>query len=362
MAHYLSTHIVTMKESPYKLAEARSLADLMQLLRKICMDHYGDSNIVDRYEKMSAATRRKDYVTFYIQKKSNGVRCIQAPGRRTKEMQYVMKRALESIYEPLGCVYGFVEGRGVADNARRHLDCRFVLNMDLKDFFPTISKGMVVRALCCKPFGLTREVARKIASICCRWDEERQADVLPQGAPTSPILSNMVCYHMDVRLMGMAQHFGATYTRYADDMTFSSNHYLMGRKNPLGKQVQMIIEEEGFAVNFKKVRLQSNDSHQEVTGLTVSRKANVSKEYVKLLRRVLRTWELEGYAVARMHFMQYYQQNHICTPQQQKSIEPPFVNIIAGKLEYMKMVKGADDSTYVKLFSRFHDLVVRDLL
>jgi hypothetical protein len=176
--------------------------------------------------------------------------------------------------------------------------------------------------------------------------------VLPQGAPTSPIITNMICDNLDRRLAGVAKRFGLNYSRYADDITFSSMHNVYQENSVFRKEVWHIVEEQRFIVNDKKTRLQKKGSRHEVTGIIVSDKINVTRDYVRDIRNILYMWERYGYGVAFAKFFPKYkaEKGHV------KKGNPDLINVIDGKLQYLKMIKGQEDSVWQRLYSRFQAL------
>lgn len=221
----------------------------------------------------------KMYYDFSISKKSGGKRIISMPD---KELLIIQKKIQEKILNNIIIhenAYGFVKNKSIKDNAKIHLNKDMILNIDLKDFFPSIHMGRVYY----------------IFSNLCQYDNDTSycltklttyKNCLPQGAPTSPIISNIVSFMLDTRLSKIAEHFNINYTRYADDITFS------GRKENINesllKIVTNIIEECGFKINDKKTRFASYAGRQEVTGLIVNNtEINVSKNYVRKIRQEL---------------------------------------------------------------------------
>jgi RNA-directed DNA polymerase len=207
-------------------------------------------------------------------------------------------------------------------------------------------------------------IANTIAALCCtEMEVERKSstgewekvtrNVLPQGAPTSPIITNMVCQKLDFLLTGVAKRFGLTYSRYADDITFSSMHNVYQPESAFIKELHRIIAEQKFHVKESKTRLQKRGFRQEVTGLIVNENINVPQRYIKQLRMWLYHWERYGYDRAEGFFLQQYyaDKGHV------KSEKPSMASVIAGKLDYLRMVKGAENELYLKLKSRF-DLLI----
>ena len=163
----------------------------------------------------------------------------------------------------------------------------------------------------------------------------------------------MICDKLDHRLAGLAKRFHLNYTRYADDITFSSMHNVYREDGEFRKELRRIIEGQNFHVNEKKTRLQKRGSRQEVTGIILSDKLNVTKKYVRDLRNILYIWEHHGFDIANSRFLPKYKEEkgHV------KKGQPNMANVISGKLMYLKMVKGNDDSVYQRLNMKFQELV-----
>lgn len=306
----------------------------------------------------SSKNAPKRFRTFNIKKKSGGKREINAPCRQLKYILYFLNQALSSIYEPDSAAMGFVLGKSIADNAQMHIGHNYVFNIDLKDFFSSIPQPRVWKRLQLKPFEFSPEVANVVAGLCCNYNEQVGQNVLPQGAPTSPLLTNAICGNLDRKMRGVAKRFGLHYTRYADDMTFSSMHTSVNEQNiykegsDFREEILRIISEEGFTINNKKTRLYKKGCRQEVTGLTVNTVANVSRKYLNELRWILRVWEKYGYSKAYALFYPRYKKEKGYI----KKGEPVMENVIGGKLDYMRMVRGASNPTYKKLKARFDKL------
>jgi retron-type reverse transcriptase len=323
--------------------------------------------------------RKSCYTTFTIKKKSGQDRTIHAPVKGLKEFQKALNIILQCIHEPHDAATGFIVGKSIVDNAKIHVGQTYVYNIDLKDFFPSIDRSRVWGRLLIAPFNLgvseeKRTIANFMATLCCTpMDVERFKDnewislktsVLPQGAPTSPTLTNIICERLDKRLTGVALRFGLNYSRYADDITFSSKHntyevshtkfekiFVSG--STFDCEIRKIISEQNFHIKESKVRLQKRGYRQEVTGLVVNDKVNVTRRYIKQLRQWLYMWERYGYEKAFIFFLEFYTANKGNV----KSEKPNMALVIDGKLLYLKMVKGADNATYLKLKDRFNLLL-----
>lgn len=254
---------------------------------------------------------------------------------------------------------GFTEGRSVATNASVHTGHHYVFNIDLENFFPSIPQPRVWARLQLPPFSFPQDVANVVAGLCCHPNSDNTANVLPQGAPTSPILTNAICDKLDRRMCGVAKRFGLHYSRYADDMTFSSMHNnyngepIYKENSTFRTEIKRIIEDQGFKMNDRKTRLCRDGERQEVTGLTVNAVVNVTRKYVHEIRWMLHCWEKDGYGKAYALFYNYYKR----TKGYIKKGEPVMENVIGGKLNYMRMVKGENDSTYIKLQKRYDSLL-----
>lgn len=297
------------------------------------------------------------YSTFEIKKKSGGVRVIQAPKKGLKSILKTLNFVLPCVYEPHNAAMGFVLDKSIVDNAKIHCGHRYVYNIDLKDFFHSFDRNRVKIGLMSQPFNLSGDKEPIAFLIACLVThvldvEGEKRVVLPQGSPASPTITNILCKKLDQRLSGLAKRFGTTYSRYADDITFSSYHSIFNDVE-FQKELRRIIEEDQhLEINPNKTRLQKNGFKQEVTGLTVNEKVNVNKRYVKQIRMWLYYWEKYGYEKAQQIFTRDYilDKGHV------KKHKPRIENVLDGKLEFLKMVKGETDSTFLALKRRLDNL------
>ena len=336
--------------------------------------------------------RENHYYHFTIKKKNGKERQIYAPCKRLKQIQSCLNILLQILYEPYLSEnsYGFVPHKSIVDNARIHVGNKCVYNIDLQDFFHSVMQWKIKSLLKEPPFNLNYEngridIASLISALCCKTIETPDGkiiDALPQGAPTSPILSNIACASLDEQLSLFATDNHLHYSRYADDITFSGEKFsynnrkrrkkwlkrmrqrIMNRFQLLRKRVQFdsrslvhevvdIIASEGFVVNTSKMHLQKSGYRQEVTGLIVNQKVNVRRKYVKQLRQWLYYWEEYGFKKAYILFCFSYKKDkgHI------KPGSSSFVRVLEGKLNFLKMVKGENDPTYLKLKERYDRLI-----
>lgn len=340
-----------------KATRLSSKEELLALLNEVKRNKLGDDAYPFAMRQLNYFCNpnhlRDRYITFEIPKKSGkALRQITAPKGGLKSLLVCVNSIFEAMYEAEDCVMGFASGRSVVTNATVHVGQNYLLNLDLKDFFTSIEQARVWKRLQLPPFCFKQEIANILAGLCCMKAVDEDKYVLPQGAPTSPIITNMICGTLDRRLKGLAKRFGLKYTRYADDITFSSMHNVYEKTGVFWNELERIIREQNFTINENKTRMQKRGGRQEVTGLIVSEKVNVPRKYTRELRSILYIWEKYGYDDAYSRFYSFYKINkgHI------KIGEPILENVLRGKLQYLKMVKGAHDSTYLSLRRQFDNL------
>jgi RNA-directed DNA polymerase len=240
------------------------------------------------------------YTTFLVPKKSGGSRQIDAPNKQLMRLQ---RRLADLLYDcgaeiekqnggraPLS--HGFRRSLSIITNASQHTRRRYVFNLDLEDFFPSINFGRVRGYFIKnKDFQLHEKVATVVAQIAC---QDVLPHALPQGSPCSPIISDLVSHVLDVRLVQLAKTHKCTYSRYADDLTFSTNQKTfpvaladfssITSTWSVGTPLANRISNAGFSVNHAKTRMQCATSRQMVTGLTVNRTANIRADYYRFAR------------------------------------------------------------------------------
>lgn len=225
------------------------------------------------------------YTTFEIRKKNGGIRKINAP---LEELKNIQRKLSSALYKHINnkrkkinnISHGFEKNKSIITNAKIHRNKMFILNIDLENFFESIHFGRV-RGYFHKNnnFLLPIEVATVIGQLSCYNGK------LPQGAPTSPIISNLVCEILDYRLLKIAKKYRLDYTRYADDLTFSTNNKkFIDFQTEFYNEISKEIKRAGFNINKEKKRLQYKDSRQVVTGLVVNEKINVVRNYYKETR------------------------------------------------------------------------------
>src|SRR3954447_3838870 len=277
------------------LREAKTLGDLAGLLS------FQPKALSYILYKQPAETK---YTTFQIPKRGGGYRTIKAPADALKLVQRRLSDLLQDCAAEITAAtgrkdraaHGFKRQRSIVTNARRHRHRRYVFNIDLEDFFPSINLGRV-RGFFIKnrDFALHQRVATVIAQIACHDNS------LPQGSPCSPVISNLVGHMLDMRLIELASSAGCTYSRYADDITFSTNRSEFPTQIAIqlptagvgphrwlpGEPLRRQIERTGFHINGSKTRMMYRRSRQAVTGLVVNQKINVRTEYRRTVRAMV---------------------------------------------------------------------------
>jgi RNA-directed DNA polymerase len=305
--------------------------------------------------------RRIRYRTFTIRKRKrhNGVREISEPIGGLKIIQQKLNQVLRAVYEPRPYVHGFALGRSIGTNAQEHAGKKWILNVDLLDFFPSINFGRVRGLFIAAPYALPENVATVLAQLCC-YNRK-----LPQGAPTSPIISNMVAARLDSKLQRLARRHRCHYTRYADDITISSDrdtfpsglgsptHGLNSPSVSLSPELISVIEGNGFKINPSKSRLIRSDRRQEVTGLTVNHMPNVQRRYVRRIRAMLHAWEKYGYDDAERVFFERWD-----TKDRGPHSRATFKNVVKGHIDFLAMVRGNDDHIYKLFLEKYARLAV----
>lgn len=347
------------REIAQRTSKLQNKEDLLQLLNDIVKDELGSEHTFSFSLKQltyycNPNNVRGRYHHFSIPKKSGGQRHISAPSKGLSHILYYVNIMLKALYQPSDYAMGFAEGRSVVDNASRHIGQNYVFNTDLENFFSSIAQPRVWKRFQLAPFNFNKQVASILAGLCCireKLEDGKFTYILPQGAPTSPLITNAICDKLDRRLSGLARRFNLHYSRYADDITFSSMRNVF-KKDEFKIELKRIIEDQGFHMNIAKTRLQKLGERQEVTGLTVSNRVNTSREYVAEIRNLLHIWEKYGYNDAFKRFYPQYKakKGHV------KKGEPMLENVLYGKLQYLKMVKGYKDPVYAALQARYDRL------
>ena len=298
------------------------------------------------------------YDTFKIPKRNGGERIIDAPSPKLrliqKRLAKLLEECIEESSEDRGLTskfsHGFKRKHSIVTNALNHRKKRYVFNIDLHDFFGSINFGRVRGFFIHNNhFKLDPKIATILAQICCYQSR------LPQGSPCSPVVSNLVGHLLDMRLAPFAEKFHCHYSRYADDITFSTNELTFPSQIATvdkstsehiwvtSKSLNRLIRKTGFAVNDSKTRMQYSFSRQEVTGLIVNSKVNTSVEYRKLTRAMVNKLLENGEFTVKKYI-------RAKSGESQLTVAPGTIENLGGRLSFI-------DS--VNVYNRFKELTAK---
>lgn len=275
-------------------------------------------------------SRQSHYFNFEIPKKSGGSRRISAPKKQLKQLQVWV---LKNILSRMGATeeaHGFIRNRSIVTNARLHVGSDIIVNIDLKDFFPSIHFGRVKGLFC--SLGYSEQQATVFALICtCAPAQEVEMDgvkyfvhqgrrILPQGSPASPAISNLIAYKLDKKIKGLTQLLGFAYSRYADDLSFSADKEQELQLPKLIGCLKAIVRSEGFEVHPNKTHIMRKGNRQEVTGIVVNEKPAVSRQKLHRFRALLHNLLMNGWK--DQHWGQ----------------APNLIHAVEGYIRFIKMV------------------------
>jgi len=243
-----------------------------------------------------------NYIHFKMVKKTGGFREISAPKPQLKRLQYWILENILNKVEVSSEAHGFVTNRSIVTNAIPHVGKAVIINCDLENFFPTLNYPRVKGLF--KSLGYSADVATVLAMLTTEAEtKEMLLDgeklhlytgkrYLPQGSPASPMITNLICRKLDKRMKSVAKMFNFTYTRYADDMTFSSSEYTYIHN--MMNFIKTVTSEEGFILHPKKTKIIRKGSRQEVTGVVVNEKLSINRKELKKFRALLYQIEQSG--------------------------------------------------------------------
>ncbi len=295
--------------------------------------------------KLEDLINRPSYYTFEIPKKKGGSRKIQAPSADLLAIQKQLNHYFQAIYllEKPKEVHGFInkpEGyeycHSIVSNAQPHVNKKHMLNVDLKDFFPSISAKRV-REILVNQIGINDSQMADVLALLCTYQKS-----LPIGSPTSPVLSNFACLEMDKELVAFCLLKDINYTRYADDLTFSCNEYLA---ETIIQGIRTIINKHEFTINEKKFRLLSSKSKQTVTGIIVNKKVNVDRTYIRNIRAVLHHIKTESLEEAA--------KKHYKVSSADQFVQKKLLFKVKGQIDFVGQVRDKEDGIYLKLIDEF---------
>lgn len=325
--------------------------DKNPLFKLISLDKLCSLLRVDKGQLLYICYQRSNkakYSSFDMKKKRGGVRKIEVPQKGLGLIQKRLSELLSDYVSFKPCVKGFVKGESICSNASLHKKSKWVLNVDIQDFFGSINFGRVRATFLAKPFEMSNEVASVIAQICTFENH------LPQGAPTSPVVANIITSMLDNGMLRLAQKHHLRYSRFADDITLSSPRRFPVEvaiaaegRTILGEELKNIFEKARFTINPNKSRLQAKNSRQEVTGLIVNKKLNIPVEYKHKLRTAIKHWASDPEEAEKNFYLDIKGEdpNGFVVSRGGARLR----SNIYGRLSFISMVKGVDDPTYIKL-------------
>jgi RNA-directed DNA polymerase len=302
-------------------------------------------------EFFAVLDKKSEYHFVEITKKKGGKRKLSVPSDRLSVIQKRLLYRLEEDYFHTEGSHGFTLGRSIKTNASLHVGKHWVLNMDIEDFFPSITERRVWGALTkwkkfIDKWKLSKKEVFMLAKICSH------EGMLPQGAPTSPFLSNLVCRRLDWQLGDFARNNKLTYSRYCDDISFSPNTpsvqpgiiYEVGSQE-ISDELIDLFEKNNFSLNKNKTRLFTKPRPLRVTGLVVNKTTNLPRIWIRNLRAMLHDWEMKGEQNAAQRFRGLQKELG--------SRKKSFPEVLLGKIQYLSMIKGKGDPVYLSLRKRF---------
>lgn len=294
------------------------------------------------------------YRQFYIPKRgrSGEYRTIREPRRELKDLQRRLADALQDVYEfqygpQRPSAHGFRRDRSIASMAEAHTNRKYRIRVDLEDFFPSITFPRVFGMFTKPPFSIGHDAAVALAQLCTHEDQ------LPQGAPTSPAISNLICARMDRQFQALAREtIGLIYTRYADDIVFSSwrpmNRRLVNLDTgspKLGPAIEEVLAGNWFTSNERKFRFDRPNDKNRILGLVVTKKVNCDRRFVRRVRSMLRLWNKHGPDSMQSRFEESLDRKH----RRPGRSAPSFKNAVRGRIEFIGMIRGKSDRVYLRL-------------
>lgn len=296
--------------------------------------------------KLLSSWPAKGYLPKIVSKRKGGTRTLHIPNKRQKFLQRKLLKLFEKIYTPRYAVHGFVKRRGVVSNASQHVGKKYILNLDIKSFFDTITRNRVFGLF--RGIGIPNDVSTTLVNLCTF------AGSLPQGAPTSPILSNMICLRLDKQLTNYAKENRLRYTRYADDITLSAHSFPGCLFRNIKPNAGRIAEEElnealievfnanSLEINHDKTWFMTAKSQKDVTGLNVNEFVNVRRTYIRNIRSSLHKVKTLGEETANTQFNLHMK----------KSLS--LSENLRGRIEYVGQIKSRNHPVFRKLAAEYN--------
>lgn len=256
-----------------------------------------------------------NYEEIIIHKKAGGLRFLNAPSKTLKSIQ---KRILKNVLEEKktsNYTYAYIKGCSIIDNAKPHINKSKIVKLDIKDFFNNVNFNMVYNT-CFNETLYPKKLGMLLTNLCIYNNS------LPQGAPTSGYISNIVLRNFDEKIGLFCKNNDIEYTRYSDDMTFSGDF----NTGKLIKLVNKLLYEQGFSLNKKKIVVVNKKTRQQVTGIIVNEKLSIRKSYKKKIRQ-------EIYYINKFGLQSHLIKRKI------KLEEKEYLNKLLGKINFVLQVE-----------------------
>jgi len=342
--------------------------------KKDLVSFFGDDISLEDFDSVLYGKEKESYKEFVINKATGKPRTLHAVPLKLKRIQRIALDKLQAVeqYQPSSYAHGFVLNRSIITNAIPHRRKKRIVKMDLKDFFPSIHEDRVRDMFMGRPFSFGKEAATAIAQLSCLNDG---SGMLPQGGVLSPYVANMLCLRLDKKLAKVAIKYHCNFTRYADDITFSTNDISEDNIANLIKETSNIIESEHFVVNTEKTKVLTPNRRQVVTGIIVNDGVNVNRRYIRNLRATIKNCEGPGGIDSQTQRFAF--KDHRCSgvnklDGSEREVRDYFLNHLFGKIVFfgnvvlsnnqgLKNEKNSDTyrrvQTYEGILYRFYDLI-----
>jgi RNA-directed DNA polymerase len=304
---------------------------------KRCQNAHQLNKLIGRNERYIERALSDGYQEFEIKKRKGGTRMIEAPNQRLKNLQHELVKLLTPIYQSRAhkCAYGHQsvdksDKKGIRENASMHLNADTIYNYDISNFYPSIKFDMITKIFSIAPFNFSDELSKYISIlVTCNGH-------LPTGSPSSPIISNIICWWLDETLNALS--FGLTYTRYVDDLTFSGE--LQIEEQAFNKMLVSQLSSYNFTLNEKKTRKSGPYSRKVVTGVVVNEKLNVNRKYIRKVRACFHHIELGNTVLRNEKNEDSFKNLH------QQQINK--LNKVKGMISFISSIRGKQDSIVQK--------------
>jgi DNA-binding transcriptional MerR regulator len=271
------------------------------------------------------------YTPHIIRSKKGKTRIIHKPNENLNMFLKYLSKYFSNYESTHKSAFGFVKNKSIVENASMHINKSYVFNIDIKNFFYSINSQLIAKALVSPPFNYPNKLVDNLLNLVCINDDNLK--VLPLGAPTSPVLSNIACFELDVSIENLVKHFNINYSRYADDFSFSCDKNLFYRKKDFRVKLRNVIIQYGLEINHLKTRLYKKNQRQKVTGIVVNKKLNLDSQYRKEVTFWVYMIKKFGYENANLYFQKKYTE------------KVSLIYFLKGKLDYWSMVVGKEGLT-----------------